>query len=102
MSSMYRATEQFTLWRDSMTPESMMREWAYYLIGCYCDVPANRRCFEDLARYFSLETPYNQRAIRDNPERTKTAAVYRFISASLDLLLREMEHAGMLMREHAL
>lgn len=86
----YRATKEFEKYDDAMTPESTIKQWAYYMIGHYCRLEENDCTLWGIQRFYSLDTHYNQRAIRDNPERSKTVEVYRFISSGLDLLIQEM------------
>ncbi len=96
----YQATVEFACFEDTICPESSVKQWAFYLIGNYCHLAQNDRTLTGLERYFSLDTHYNQRAVRDNPERKKTAEVYRFISTGLDLLVQEMLQQGLLSPEY--
>lgn len=93
---LYSATTEFEQFVDGMTPESTTKQWAYWLIGHFCNHKENDRTLYGIQRFFSLDTHYNQRAIRDNPDRRKTAEVYRFISMALDLLVQEMIGSSLL------
>lgn len=86
----HSATEAFHYFSDAMTPESTVKQWAFYLLGYYCAQSRNDRTLAGIERFFCLDTPYNRAPLRDNPEREKTCAVYRFISAGTDLLVSEM------------
>ena len=96
----YRSTGELCGFNDAMTPESGVKDWAFFLIGAYCVRDENDRTLSGIERFFSLDTPYNQATVRDNEARQKTAVVYRFISAGKDLLLNEMIERGLL-RLHA-
>lgn len=96
---LYSASEAFHCFADSMSPESTVKQWAFYLLGHYCAQPRNDRTLAGIERFFCLDTHYNRAPLRDNPAREKTCAVYRFISSGTDLLLSEMVALQLLLCE---